>query len=89
MQSVGQTIKNISQDIANVPVFIKKGLRAVAPLTADSIDATKEFLNLDISANPDYARILIDTIQQQPEKIKWGFLGGGKRSNATELLHKL
>ncbi|MBU6196277.1 MAG: hypothetical protein KGO93_01760 [Cyanobacteria bacterium REEB446] len=89
MTGIFQTINNIPQDIGKVRVFLKEGLRAVAPLTADTIDATREFLNLDISSNQDYARVLIDTIQQQPEKIKWGPIGGGLRDNAVDVLNKL
>ena len=89
MTGIIQTITNIPQDIGRVKTFLKEGLRAVAPLTADAIEAPREFLNLDISSNQDYARVLIDIIQQQPEKIKWGPIGGGLRDNAVDVLNKL
>jgi hypothetical protein len=89
LAGIVQTIKNIPQSLGNVKTFLREGLRAAAPLTADTIDATYEFLNLDISSNQDYARVLIDTIQQQPEKIKWGPIGGGLRDNAVDVLNKL
>jgi hypothetical protein len=89
LTGIVQTITNIPQSIGNVKIFLKEGLRAAAPLTADAIEATREFLNLDISSNQDYARVLIDIIQQQPEKIKWGPIGGGLRDNAVDVLNKL
>ncbi|MEB3314883.1 MAG: hypothetical protein VKK32_01545 [Candidatus Melainabacteria bacterium] len=89
MAGIVQTIKKIPQDIGKVKTFLTEGLRAVAPLTADTIDATREFLNLNIPSNQDYARVLIDIIQQQPEKIKWGPIGGGLRDNAVDVLNKL